>query len=538
MKTGIILSLFIAGASFPSDAASILTLRDSVDTQPIIYPESFETDVMKMRENWYLTTYAVIDENADSRPLAEVSDEEYIHRLSTLPVTIEMPFNPIVKSYIEMYTRRKRSLVENVLAMSHYYMPIFEEALDRNGVPLELKYLPIIESALNPTAVSKAGATGLWQFMIPTANGLGMEINSLVDERRDPYVSSDCAAKYLKQLHAMYDDWSLAIAAYNCGPGNINKALRRAGGGKKDFWDIYMYLPAETQGYVPAFIAANYVMHYYGKHNIAPALVRRPIVTDTVHVNKRVHFQQISDVLGVPMDAIRILNPQYRTDVIPGDIRPYALVLPSLQSYCYVANEDSIISHDSHLYARRTMVAANDGKTPREGSDARGRYIDRPVVKSHKVARGETLASIATKYGTTEEDIRAVNKLGNAKSVSRGKVLKINTYERTYLDGTPEAAGQSLDMAMTSEAPVEETAGKTESSAPQKTSAASQPAKTSAPAKTNSSKPKTTTYTVVSGDNLGRIAAKFHTTVKAIQAANGLKNDKIRAGQTLKIPTN
>lgn len=534
MKTGIFLAMTIAAvAALPARADSILSLRDSVGAQSIIYPESFETDVMKMRENWYLTTYAVIDENADSRPIANVSDEEYIHRLSTMPVTIEMPFNPVVKSYIEMYTNRKRSLVENVLAMSHYYMPIFEEALDRNGVPLELKYLPIIESALNPTAVSKAGATGLWQFMIPTANGLGMEINSLVDERRDPYVSSECAAKYLKQLYNMYDDWSLAIAAYNCGPGNINKALRRAGGGKKDFWDIYMYLPAETQGYVPAFIAANYVMHYYGQHNIAPALVRRPIVTDTVHVNKRVHFQQISDVLGVPMEAIRILNPQYRTDVIPGDIRPYALVLPSLQSYCYVANEDSIIAHDSHLYARRTMVAANDGKTPREGLDARGRYIDRPVVKSHKVAKGETLASIATKYGTTEEDIRAVNKLGNAKTVSRGKVLKINTYERTYIDETGEPVTQILAEATPSETPAETTDVKAQTQQPVAPAKTNQQNKTQTQPKTSS---QPTTYTVKRGDNLGRIAAKFHTTVKAIQAANGMTNDKIREGQKIKIP--
>lgn len=521
-----------AASVIPSGAASILTLRDSLPQSSIVYPESFETDVQKMRENWYMSTYTVIDENADSRPVTAVSDEEYIDRLSKLPITIEMPFNQVVRSYIVMYTQRRRSLVENMLAMSHYYMPIFEEALERHGMPLELKYLPIIESALDPTAVSKAGATGLWQFMMPTATGLGMEINSLVDERRDPYVSSDRAAQYLKQLYNTYGDWSLAIAAYNCGPGNVNKALRRAGGGKKDYWDIYMYLPKETRGYVPAFIAANYVMHYYNKHNISPALVRRPVITDTVHVNRRVHFRQIADVLGLPIEAIRVLNPQYRTDVIPGDIRPYSLVLPSLQAYCYVANEDTVIAHDSHLYARRTVVTPNDGVSAREGFDEKGAYVDEPVVKYHKVAKGETLTSIATKYGTTEENLRATNKL--KKNVKRGQTLKINTFERRYLQPGDSSVMASATPAASDNAQQPATASAAPSTSNQ---AAAAPAQASAPKKTTpKATPKPTYYKVKSGDNLGKIAKKFHTTVKAIKAANGLSSDNIRAGQSLKIP--
>lgn len=250
-----------------------------------------------MLQNWYLQNYAVLNENMSNTPNIDATDEVYIQRLSKIPTDIEMPYNQVVRSYINMYTQRRRQLVENMLGMSLYYMPIFEEALERKGLPLELRYLPVIESALNPDAVSRAGATGLWQFMLPTARGLGLEVNTLVDERRDPYASSEAAASYLKQLYEMYHDWSLAIAAYNCGPGNVNKALRRAGGENKDFWAIYYLLPQETRGYVPAFIAANYVMTYYNEHNISPALARRPIITDSIHIAKRVHFKQISTCL-------------------------------------------------------------------------------------------------------------------------------------------------------------------------------------------------------------------------------------------------
>ncbi len=528
MKTRILLTFaFAASALLPSEAQTILSLRDSINDPHIIYPESFETDVQKMRENWYLSTYAVLDESADERPVATVTEEEYIRRLSLMPTTIEMPYNSIVRSYIEMYTERRRSLVENMLGMSLYYMPIFESALDKYGLPLELKYLPIIESALNPNAVSRVGATGLWQFMLPTATGLGMEINSLIDERRDPYVASDCAAKYLKQLYDTYGDWSLAIASYNCGPGNVNKALRRAGGGKKDFWEIYQYLPSETRGYVPAFIAANYVMTYYPEHNIRPALARRPIITDTVHVTKRVNLQQVSDVLDIPMDALRILNPQFRTDVIPGDIKPYALVLPSLQSYCYVANEDSIIAHNSALYARRTVVEPNDGSS-RTGSDDSGEYVEELVVKYHKVKRGETLSSIAKKYGVTQSDIRSANKIG--RKVKRGQRLKINTYVRRYLTAD-ELAARSDTSIQTSAGQQQiqesdETSVRTAEPAP-----ATEKRKPSAPEKQKDKK-----YKVRKGDTLSRIASRHGVTVNELRKANGLKGDNIREGQTLKIP--
>ncbi len=256
--------------------------------------------------------------------------------------------------------------------------------------------------------------------MLPTATGEGLEVNSLVDQRRDPYTSSDAAARYLKKLYDIFGDWSLAIASYNCGPGNVNKAIRRAGGeGKKDFWQIYPYLPAETRGYVPAFIAANYVMNYYDKHNISPALAKKPIVTDTVHISRRVHFEQIRDVLGIPMEELKTLNPQYRTGLIPGDIRPYALVLPSLQVYAYVANEDTIVNHNAERYARRDVV---EPAAAGAGSDSKGEYVEELVVKYHTVKKGETLTSIARKYGVTAAAIRKTNKIG--KKVRRGQKLR------------------------------------------------------------------------------------------------------------------
>ena len=228
--------LVAAGATLCASAAptaSILTVKESIQDNSIVYPESFETDTQELMKNWYLQGYIV----SDSTQTTDVptTDEDYIARLKALPTAIEMPYNSIVKSYIEMYTQRRRGLVEQMLGLSLYYCPIFEQALEKEGLPLELKYLPVIESALNPNAVSRVGATGLWQFMLGTAKGLQLEVNSLVDERRDPYRSSEMAAKYLKTLYNMYGDWSLAIASYNCGPGNVNKALRRAGhAGRED----------------------------------------------------------------------------------------------------------------------------------------------------------------------------------------------------------------------------------------------------------------------------------------------------------------
>ena len=421
LLTAVLTAITIMAA--PHDKRSILTLKSSITDDDIVFPESFDTDVHQMMTNWYLQNYAVLDADVENKSPGEVNDETYIKRLAAIPSVIEMPYNQIVRKHIERYVYRSRTLVEEMLGMSLYYMPIFEQALEKEGLPLELKYLPIVESALDPNAVSHAGAAGLWQFMIGTGKGLGLEVNSLVDERRDPYRSSAMAAKYLKNLYQIYNDWSLAIAAYNCGPGNVNKALHR-NGGTGDFWDIYEYLPRETRGYVPAFIAANYAMTYYKQHNISPSLARKPLITDTVTVTRRIHFSQIAQVLNIPIEEIRTFNPQYRKDVIPGDNHPYVLVLPSQQIYSYIMSEDSIDNYRDDLYAHRPIVEPG-GITPTPEEYLSGMTSTGEMrTTTHTVGRGETLSGIAAKYNMTTDELMTLNGKSSER-VRRGETLKV-----------------------------------------------------------------------------------------------------------------
>ena len=521
MKKQILALCLIAGAALTSFARpTVLSLKENIQDSTIVYPQSFETDTQELMKNWYLQNYAVVDRSGANLSDVPTSDKDFIARLQKMPTVIEMPYNGVVRSYINMYTQRRRQLVEEMLGLSLYYMPFFEQALEKEGVPLELKYLPVIESALNPDAVSRVGATGLWQFMLTTAKGLGLEVNSIIDERRDPIRSSEMAAKYLKQLYNIYGDWSLAIASYNCGPGNVNKALRRAGGTadkKKDFWDIYFYLPQETRGYVPAFIAANYVMTYYKDHNLGKSLARRPILTDTIHVNKRVHFEQISAVLNIPMEELRVLNPQYRKDEIPGDIRPYALTLPSQQIYSYIVSEDSIVAHNAALYARRDVVVPVDPSTV---SNDDGETTTKLVVKYHKVRRNETISMVARKYGVSVSSIKKWNGLRSSR-LKRGQTLKINTYKKVRVEQPETEEEETVDVE---ETVVAET---TPVAAPQK--------KKKETTTTTTAPRNPERHKVQRGETLASIAGQYGVTIADIREWNDLKSDNIRVGDKLKL---
>lgn len=349
------------------------------------------------------------------------SDSIYIDRLSRMPTIMEMPYNEIVRKFIDMYAGRLRNHVAFMLSASNFYMPIFEEALDAYDLPLELKYLPIIESALNPSAVSRAGACGLWQFMLGTGKMYGLESNSLVDERRDPIKATWAAARYLRDMYDIYKDWNLVIAAYNCGPGTINKAIRRSGG-KTDYWEIYNFLPKETRGYVPAFIAANYVMTYYCKHNICPMETNIPDATDTIQVSRNLHFEQIADMCSVSLDEIKSLNPQYKKSVIPGESKQQTLRLPMNSISTFIDRQDTIYAHRSNeLFKNRKVIATTETRPTTRSSKSRSTGN----TTYHKIRNGETLSVIAAKYGVTVNQLKDWNGLSNTK-IAAGKRLKIN----------------------------------------------------------------------------------------------------------------
>lgn len=374
-------------------------------TESIALPEGMlEEEIDSMMRQWCARTYLTYDsaECESSVQNVEFEPEEYVRRLQNLPNVIEMPYNAVVRKFIDQYTGRLRRSVALMLGASNFYTPIFEEALEAYQLPLELKYLPMIESALNPGATSRVGAGGLWQFMPTTGRRYGLEINSLIDERRDPIKSSYAAARMLKSLYEIYGDWTLVIASYNCGPGNVSKAIKRAGG-ETDYWKIYPYLPSETRGYVPAFIAANYVMNYYCEHNICPAATRLPMGTDTLVVTRDVYLEQISEVCNISLEELKALNPQYRTTKIPGNAGPCNLRMPMDAINTFLESGDTVYNHRlSELNRRRSVVEAKEVNTSSKSS--RG-------GKTVSVRKGDTLVDIAKRNNTTVKKIQELNNL-------------------------------------------------------------------------------------------------------------------------------
>ena len=397
--------------------------EETTDNDESLLPEGLQMyELDSLLNDWMTKNYLTNVENCLSTGVnPEFDHETYALRLSRLPNVIEMPYNEIVRKYIDRYCERLRPSVSIMLAACNFYNPIFEEALESYQVPLELRNLPIIESALHPNAVSRAGAVGLWQFMIGTAKKYGLEVTSLIDERKDPVKASYAAAHYLKDLYDIFGDWSLAVAAYNCGPGNVSKAIRRSGGGKTDFWGIYQYLPAETRGYVPAFIAANYVMNYYCDHNICPVGTTLPQATDTLLLKKNVRMEQIAATCNISIDELRALNPQYRTTLIPGDSHDCILRMPSDKINAFIDAGDSIYVKQTENYNIREIAFDDNSGSKKKGRKARG---GRSSSGSVTVRKGDTLGAIAKRNHTTIGAIQRTNGL-KGTNIKAGQKLKM-----------------------------------------------------------------------------------------------------------------
>ena len=430
----------------------VITVTDKDGkAEEIEIPIGLEDNLDSLLHLYNAQTYLMADTSCNYRDVNPVFEKEvYIDRLKRLPTLIEMPYNEVVQKFIDRYSGKLRRSVSFMLGASNFYMPIFEEALEAYNLPLELKYLPVIESALNPKAVSRVGATGLWQFMLPTGKRYGLEVNTLVDERRDPVKASYAAAHYLSDLYKIFDDWSLVIAAYNCGPTNVNKAIHRAKG-NADYWNIYPYLPKETRGYVPAFIAANYIMNYYCDHNICPMVTELPAKTDTVVVDKDIHMEQIAQVLNINIEHLRNLNPQYRHDIINGLNKPMSLRLPSSLISAFIDQEDSISAFRADEYLqKRTLVDVNDqeptvsrrssysrrssssssssrskrGDSKKSSKKGKKNKKDKKREKSVTIKSGDTLSEIAARNGTTVKKLRKLNKI-SGNNIRAGKKLKV-----------------------------------------------------------------------------------------------------------------
>ena len=437
---------------------------------------------------WYahqMAAYEVDFEEFDSVKFeSNVPDEVYIERLKKMNSFITLPYNENVRKYIVLYSEKMPNKMSHMLGLCRYYMPIFEEIFDKYDLPIELKAMTIIESALNPRAVSPVGAKGMWQFMYNTAKAYGLNIDSFVDERMDPVKSADAAARFLEDAYEIFGDWNLAIASYNCGAGNVRKAIRRAGG-KRGFWDIWPYLPRETRGYGPAFVGALYTLNYYKEHGIKPADVGMPVAVDTFRINKQLHLKQVSELTGAPLEELKNLNPQYRHEIIPGHSREYILRIPVEYSNAFIEKEDTIYRHKAEEYFNPATI-----KKIIDGGD--GELI------WYKVKSGDYLGKIASKYRVSVAQIKKWNGL-TSTNIRVGQRLKI------YRGGVvPSSSGSSSSSTSSSSSSTTQSGEKV-------------------------------TYTVKSGDNLGKIAEKYGVTVNDLKIWNGLTGTMIKVGQKLVI---
>jgi membrane-bound lytic murein transglycosylase D len=448
----------------------------------------------------------------------DFSDSVYMQRLAEIPSVVDLTYNRIVKNYINVYTRKRREQMRIMLGLSDFYFPLYEEIFDLYGVPYEIKYLSVIESALNPRAVSRVGAVGAWQFMYSTGKHYGLTINSLVDERRDPVAATHAAASFLSDLYKIYHDWTLALAAYNCGPGNVNKAIRRSGG-KRDFWEIYYFLPRETRSYVPAFIAATYSMTYYEEHLITRAPLTLPHACDTMMVFEPVHLKQVSEVLNIPIGQLRDINPQYRQDIVPGTAKHgYAIKIPQDQVASFIDLQDSIFAYKDSVYFDPEKKVAS----PQHYSSSY--RVDLPADKydklSYTVKSGDNVGFIADWFDVRSSDLRYWN------NISRN-MIRIGQKLVIYKPKGKSARYSGLNsMSFTQK---QQFAGRSTSGG----SSESASSGTSDASDTGSY----ITYRVREGDTLWEIARQYPGVSETdIARLNNITNSsKISPGQTLKI---
>lgn len=468
--------------------------RDSLSVDVGLIPESMDANVDSLLRSWHVSYFSKRDEYChDDEANVWFPDSVYRMRLESLPRVIPMPYNKVVRDCIDLYASRRRALVRYMLGMADFYFPIIEQVLDEHNLPIELKYLTVVESALNPVAVSRAGACGLWQFMLPTGKIYGLEINSLIDDRRDPVKATHAACRYFKDMYDIYGDWNLVLAAYNCGPGNVNKAIRRAGG-KTDFWEIFPYLPRETRSYVPLFIAANYIMNFYCEHNICPVQTSLPLATDTIMVTKALHLEQVAEVLKMDIEQVRALNPQYKRDIIPGNASPRVLKLPIDRAYAFIDKEDTLYVHRVEELLAGCIAYQQDDASRREKI-------------THRVVAGETVSTIADRYGVAKKDVRQWNGLkSNRVPVGRKLTLYVDNGGVVFASSEKPKTSPAQKSAPQSEVAVKDGKG-------------------------------FVSYKVKAGDSLYTISRKYPgVSADVIRKANGLPNVNIHPGQILKIP--
>ncbi len=407
--------LLLAGIQWIPVSAQEGVVHNDAELMTARYSEAYDS----LLNNYYMRRYAHHKMHSKSSFSPEafdlLPDSLLEARLRALHTEVPMAMNAEVRAHIRLYLRIMSKRIDLTLMQQEKFFPLFEEALDRYGVPDEVKYLAIVESALNPEATSRVGAAGLWQFMYNTGKLYNLEVNSVVDERRDPVKSTYAAAKFLADLYNIFGDWTLAIAAYNCGPGNVNKAIARNNGKKGNFWEIYYNLPRETRGYVPSLIAVIYVMNYYADHGIRPAHIESPVRTDTVMLHRDVLMTYVAQATGMEMDELRILNPQYRRDLIPASNSPYALCLPMNKVERFIRNQDSVYVWSADSLMRKPVKVEPQGSRGGKGGSGGGYYT---------VKKGDTLHKIATKHGISVATLKKRNGL-KSDNIRVGQKLKI-----------------------------------------------------------------------------------------------------------------